>query len=187
MRDETAAGLDIVIRALDAAEAEARLDELADVLVDAVAGGAGVSFMAGITAEEGRAYWRSELPKIAGGEALLFVAERGGVRIVGTVLLMFAWQPNAPHRADIGKMLVHSTMRRHGVGRRLLTAAEEAARKAGRTLLMLDTVAGSAGDKLYRSRGWTAFGIVPGHARLPHGPLADTAFFYKQLAGASNA
>jgi GNAT superfamily N-acetyltransferase len=194
MKAETAA-TDIAIRALGAAEAEARLGELADVLVDAVAGGAGVNFMAGFTAEEGRAYWRSQLPAIASGQTLLFVAEtatagsahalaRNAARIVGTVLLVLAWQPNAPHRAEIGKMLVHSTMRRHGLGRRLLTAAEDAARKAGRTLLLLDTVADSAGDRLYRNCGWTPFGIVPGHAHLPHGPLADTTFFYKRLANA---
>ena len=193
MRDETATPLNaagIAIRALDAAEAEARLGDLAEVLVDAVASGAGVNFMAGFTVEEGRAYWRSQLPSIAKRETLLLVAEapRGHgahARIVGTVLLMFAWQPNSTHRADIGKMLVHSSMRRHGLGRRLLAAAEDAALKAGRTLLMLDTVAGSAGEKLYRGCGWTAFGIVPSHARLPHGPLADTTFFYKQLAPAA--
>ena len=37
----------IAIRALDVAEAEARLAELADILVDAVAHGSSVNFMAG--------------------------------------------------------------------------------------------------------------------------------------------
>lgn len=178
MRDETAAAL--AIRTLDAAEAEARLDELADILIDAVAGGASVNFMAGFSPAEGRAFWRSQLPGIASGEKRLFVAD-AGARLAATVLLIFAHQPNAPHRAEIGKMLVHSRARRQGLGRRLLAAAEDAARAAGRTLLLLDTVAGSAGDKLYRSCGWTAFGTVPGHARMPDGPLADTTFFYKRL------
>ncbi len=184
MRDETATQMPIAVRALEAAEAEARLGELAGILVDSVAGGASVNFMAGFSHAEARAFWQSQIPGIAGGEKRLFVgdaAARDGARLVGTVLLIFAPQPNAPHRAEIGKMLVHSRARRQGLGRRLLAAAEDAARAAGRTLLLLDTVAGSAGDKLYRSCGWTAFGTVPGHARLPDGPLADTTYFYKKL------
>jgi GNAT superfamily N-acetyltransferase len=170
----------IAIRRLDAAETEARLDELADILVDAVAHGASVNFLAGFSREEGRGFWRSQIPGIAGGERHLFVAESEG-RLVGTTVLSFAPQPNAPHRAEIGKMLVHSSARRQGIGRRLLTAAESAAREGGRTLLMLDTESGSSGDKLYRSCGWTEYGRVPGHAFRPEGRLAETTFFYKNL------
>jgi GNAT superfamily N-acetyltransferase len=79
-------------------------------------------------------------------------------------------------------MLVLATARRQGLGRRLLATAEQAARDAGRTLLMLDTESGSAGDLLYRSCGWTEYGRVPGHAFRPEGRLAETTFFYKQLA-----
>ncbi len=171
----------ISIRALDAAEAGARLDELAAILVDAVAHGASVNFMAGFSNGEAREFWRNQIPGIAGGEKRLLVGDDGG-RLVGTVLLMFAHQPNAPHRAEIGKMLVLSSLRRQGLGRRLLTAAEDAARAAGRTLLLLDTEAGSAGDRLYRACGWTAIGAVPDHAFRPDGRLAETTMFYKTLA-----
>ena len=104
-----------------------------------------------------------------------------GSRLVGTVMLMFAPQPNAPHRADIGKMLVLADARRQGVGGRLLAAAEAAALKAGRTLLLLDTESGSAGDRLYRRSGWTVLGTVPDHAFRPDGRLAETTMFYKIL------
>ena len=134
----------VAIRALGAAEALARLDELADLLVDAVAHGASVNFMAGFSPEEGRAFWRGQLPGLTSGETRLLVGETGG-RLVATVLLTFARQPNAPHRAKIGKMLVLSSARRQGVGRRLLAAAEAAASASGRTLLLLDTETGSAG------------------------------------------
>jgi GNAT superfamily N-acetyltransferase len=168
------------IRALDAAEAEARLDELADILADAVAHGASVNFMAGFTADEGRGFWRSQLSGLASGGKMLFVGD-DGTRLVGTVLLMFAPQPNAPHRADIGKMLVLSSVRRQGLGRRLLVTAEGAARASGRTLLLLDTESGSAGERLYRSCGWIEMGRVPGHAFRPDGRLAETTFLYKTL------
>jgi GNAT superfamily N-acetyltransferase len=169
-----------MIRALDASEAEARLGELAEILMDAVAHGASVNFMAGFSVEDGRAFWHGQLPGLAGGEKRLLVAD-DGTRLVGTVLLSFAHQPNAPHRAEVGKMLVLASARRQGVGRRLLAAAEEAACAAGRTLLMLDTESGSAGDKLYRNCGWTAVGAVPDHAFRPDGHLAATTLFYKVL------
>ena len=168
------------IRALDAAQVGARLDELADILVDAVAHGASVNFLAGFTHEEGRAFWRGQLPAIAGGETRLLVAEDGG-RPVGTVLLFFAHQPNAPHRAEVGKMLVLSSHRRRGLGRRLLAAAEAAALQAGRTLLILDTETGSAGEMLYRRCGWTALGGIPDHSYTTGGRLAAATVFFKAL------
>jgi GNAT superfamily N-acetyltransferase len=181
MTEPTAPPGRTTIRALDAAEAGARLDELAGILVDAVAHGASVNFMTGFTQEDAQAFWQGQLGGIASGGTRLFVGD-DGERLVATVLLMFAHQPNAPHRAEIGKMLVLAAARRQGLGRRLLAAAEEAAREAGRTLLLLDTESGSAGDMLYRSCGWTEIGRVPGHAFRPDGRLAETTMFYKALA-----
>jgi GNAT superfamily N-acetyltransferase len=170
----------IAIRALQPAEMNRRLPELAAILVDAVELGASVHFMAGLSQADAAAFWRDQLPALARGEKQLLVADNGR-RLVGTVLLMFALPPNAPHRAEIGKMLVHSSLRRHGLGRRLLAAAEDAAHKSGRTLLLLDTETGSAGDLLYRSCGWTPIGVVPDHAYKTDGRLADTTIFYKRL------
>jgi GNAT superfamily N-acetyltransferase len=168
------------VRALSAAEAEARLAELADLLVDAVAQGASVNFLAGFTAAQAMAFWRTQLPGLAAGERQMFVVDDGGL-LLATVVLSYAPQPNAAHRAEIGKMLVRSSARRRGLGRRLLAAAEAAARDAGRTLLMLDTESGSAGDLLYRGCGWIEAGRVPDHARRPNGELAETTLFYKRL------
>jgi GNAT superfamily N-acetyltransferase len=78
-------------------------------------------------------------------------------------------------------MLVLSTARRQGLGRRLLAAAEALAVDCGRTLLLLDTESGSSGDALYRTGGWTEVGRVPGHAFTPDGRLAETTIFYKAL------
>lgn len=170
----------ITIRTLDAAEATARLDELAAILVDAVAHGASVTFMAGFSMPDAGAFWGAQLPGLRSGEKRLLVAEDDG-RLVGTVMLILAPQPNAPHRAEIGKMLVLATARRQGLGARLLGEAEAVALAAGRTLLMLDTETGSAGDRLYRRCGWTALGVVPDHAFRPDGRLAETTLFYKLL------
>lgn len=171
-----------MIRELGPSQAEARLGELADILVDAVAHGASVNFLAGFSQAEGEAFWAGVLPGMAAGATRLFVAEAEG-RLVGTVLLFLAPQPNGPHRAEIGKMLVHSAMRRQGLGRALLAAAEAAALGCGRWLLLLDTTSGSAGDHLYRSQGWVAYGEVPGHALSVDGQPTATTMFYKRLGG----
>lgn len=170
----------IVIRALDAAEAERRLAELGAILRDAVEGGASVNFLAGFSQDEAEAFWRGQLSGIAEGGRHMLVAEEGDT-LVGTVVLTLAPQPNQPHRADVGKMLVLSSHRRRGLGRRLLDAVEALARVQGRTLLMLDTTLGSSGDRLYRSRGWVEYGVVPGHALSTLGVPTATAFFYKEV------
>jgi GNAT superfamily N-acetyltransferase len=170
----------IVIRELDAAEAERRIADLGVILRDAVEGGASVNFLAGFTQGEAETFWRGQLPGIADGSRHLIVAD-DGERLVGTVVLTMAPQPNQPHRADVGKMLVHSAWRRQGLGRKLLDAVEALARSKGRTLLMLDTTSGSSGDLLYASRGWVLYGIVPGHALSTLGVPAATSFYYKEV------
>jgi GNAT superfamily N-acetyltransferase len=172
---------DAAIRPLDAREAEERLGELAGILVDAVANGASVNFMAGFSQEDGEAFWRSMLPGLAAGDHVLLVAEEGG-RLLGTVIVFFARQPNGPHRAEIGKMLVHSSARRRGLGERLLRRAEEHARDAGRSLLVLDTHTGGDGDRLYRRCGWIEVGQIPDHSFTTDGRLWPTTIFYKRVA-----
>jgi len=169
-----------MIREVFAPAAEARLAELADILVDAVAHGASVNFLAGLTPHKAAQFWAGQIPGLRAGSTRLFVAEQAG-QWLGTVLLFMAHQPNAPHRAEIGKMLVRSTARRRGLGRALLIAAETAALAAGRNLLLLDTETGSAGDLLYRAAGWLEYGRVPGHALRPDGEPAETTMFYKRL------
>ena len=175
---------DPVIRRLDAAEAGAALPALGSILVDAVAGGASVNFLSGCTQAEAEAFWRGQLPGLADGSRILLVAEVADA-IVGTVVITLAHQQNSPFRAEVGKMLVESAMRNRGVGRRLLAAAEATALGLGRTLLMLDTEAGSAGERLYRACGWTVLGAVPDFCLANDGSLVASVYFYKHLAPAT--
>ncbi|HET7338164.1 MAG TPA: GNAT family N-acetyltransferase, partial [Candidatus Dormibacteraeota bacterium] len=106
---------------------------------------------------------------------------------VGTVQLGFAQFPNGRHRAEVAKLLVHSSMRRRGLATGLMNAAEEHARRAARTLLFLDTETGSAAEILYRKLGWTVAGVIPGFAYRPDGQLRPTTFFYKVVSPAQTA
>ena len=152
---------------------------LARLLVDAIDGGAGVSFLAGLTDAEAEAWWRSVLTSLPERAVVLIARDAEGV--VGTVQLQPAWAPNQPHRADVAKLLVHRRARRRGIGRALMHALERAASDAGFTLLLLDTCKGYDAERLYTSMGWVRVGEVPGFALNPDGTLCDTVFFYKQL------
>ncbi len=157
------------------------LDGLCDVLIDCVEGGASVNFMWPMTRAKAERYWRGVSESLARGERALVVAEdeRGG--IMGTAQAVWASPENQPHRADISKMLVHRSARRHGVGALVLAAAERAAFHAGRTLLVLDTASPEA-ERLYERGGWQRMGTVPKYALMPDGPFCSTVFFYKDLA-----
>jgi GNAT superfamily N-acetyltransferase len=172
------------VRRLTAQEARERIAELSAVLVDCVEGGASVSFMAPLARDKADRFWRSVAEGVAAGDRTLLVAEdRASGEIVGTVQLVFGQPENQPHRADVAKMLVRRSARRRGLGGHLMRAAEEAARAAGKTLLVLDTVTGSDAERLYGHLGWTRVGVVPGYALWPDGRPCDTTIFYKTLSG----
>ncbi len=64
-----------------------------------------------------------------------------------------------------------------------MLAVEEIARAEGRTLLTLDTVSESNGEKLYRSLGFVTVGVIPRYARSSLTPeLEGATFMYKELA-----
>jgi GNAT superfamily N-acetyltransferase len=168
------------IRRLEAAETIARIDELADILLDCVAGGASVSFMADMTLEEATAFWRRMADGVAAGTRILIVAEIEG-RLVGTVQVVASGIPNQPHRSDLAKMLVRRDARGLGVGAAMLAEAEALSRAAGWWLIVLDTVVDSAGDRLYARGGWRPVGIIPDYALYPDGRLCGTRYYYKNL------
>jgi GNAT superfamily N-acetyltransferase len=173
------AAADIVV--LDGAMIDdAALDQLASVLVDCVEGGASVSFMSPFSQADGLAVFRKVASSVASGDTVLLAARLNG-EIVGTVQLGLDTPPNQPHRADIKKLLVHRSARGHGVGAALMAQVEEEAKRRGRWLLVLDTVPGENGYRLYTRQGWTRSGIIPDYALFPDGRLCDTAVFWKRL------
>jgi GNAT superfamily N-acetyltransferase len=165
------------IREIDEATALA----LADVLVDCVEGGASVSFMLPLDRERAAAFWRGLARDVEAGGRILLVAEDAD-GVVGTAQLVLTLPENQPHRADLAKMLVHRRGRGRGVAAALVRAAEAAAVEAGRWLLVLDTVTGSAADRLYARLGWVRVGEVPDYALWPGGGTCPTTFFYRRLA-----
>lgn len=169
-----------VVRRLDVIGSR-EFEGLCDVLIDCVEGGASVNFMWPMTRAKAASYWRGVADGLARGERALVIAEDARGEILGTAQAIWAPQENQPHRADISKMLVRRSARRHGVGALVLAAAESAARDAGRTLLVLDTASPEA-ERLYERGGWQRVGTVPKYALLPDGPFCGTVIFYKDLS-----
>lgn len=161
-------------------EAEAALPDLAALLRACVLDGASIGFVLPFTLPEAEAFWRDGLPALRSGARRLLVA-RGDGRILGCSQVGLAAPPNGRHRAEITKVLVHPEARRRGLGRALMLEAERVAAVEGRSLLILDTRAGDAGEALYRSLGYVVTGVVPDYACSPDGVREPCTFMHKRL------
>jgi len=170
----------VTIERVTAEQAQASLTELIQLLQDAVNSGASVGFLPPLSDDVARVYWQGTIDAVAHGTGLLLVACQDG-HIVGTVQLALATQPNAQHRAEVQKLMVHTRVRRQGIGQALMTAVDEIARATGRTLLVLDTRRGDVSEQVYLKQGYTRAGIIPRYAQSAHGTLDDTVIFYRML------
>lgn len=135
-------------------------NQLRMLLRDAVESGASVGYVLPLADEVIDQYWRGVFDALEQGSLILLMAEHEG-QAVGTAQLSLCMKPNGIHRAEVQKVLVHTAARRHGLGRALMQAVEQAACDAKRSLLVLDTETGSAGQLLYTSMGFQVAGSIP--------------------------
>jgi GNAT superfamily N-acetyltransferase len=170
---------EVLVHEMDAAAGRDEIGALCALLIDCVEGGASVGFVLPMGEAKARAFWNATLEAVQAGEQHLLVARVAGA-IAGTVLVQPALKENQPHRADIAKLLVQRRARRHGLGARLMAAAEAKALQLGRTVLVLDTATPEA-ERLYRRAGWRECGSIPDYALMPDGRFCATTYFYKQL------
>ena len=170
----------IEVRRLGVTELQAQLDALAGVLVDVVAGGASVSYLAPFSHEQARAAFEAWAAEVEHDRRLLLGAFAEG-KLVGTVQVILTLPPNQPHRAEIAKLLVHRSARKRGIAQLLMEHAESEARAEGKTLLVLDTVTGDDAERLYARLGWARVGVIPGYALYPDGRPCDTTIFWKAI------
>jgi GNAT superfamily N-acetyltransferase len=165
---------------LDGPTFDAAIPDLAVILADAVAGGASVGFTLPFSPEDAATWWQGIERDVVHGNVIV-VAARLERRVVGTAQLRLAQLPNSRHRAEVAKVLVHRSARRRGVASALMNEIEQIALGEGRTLLVLDTIAGSEAEPLYTKLGWNRVGEIPRYAGLPDGELRATAIFYREL------
>ncbi len=168
------------IERLTAERARDLMPELVALLQDTVASEAAVGFLPPLSGEEVRDFWLGVIAEVERGSRVLLVALEGE-RVAGAVHLALATRPNAPHRAEVQKFCVHRDFRGRGLGTLLMDAVEEAAREAGRSLLVLDTRRGDLAERMYARRGYVEAGVIPRWALNADGTFHDTVFFYKEL------
>jgi acetyltransferase len=166
-----------VIRQVSAAETSL-IGELAPLLIDSVAHGASVGFLASLSLPAAAAWWQDIFAELDHGRALFIATQQE--RIVGTVQLALCLKDNGRHRAELQKLMVLSSCQGQGIASQLMHAAETYARGQKRSLLVLDT-AGARAEAVYRHLGWQRAGEIPGFAADPDGTLKATVLYYKQL------
>jgi ribosomal protein S18 acetylase RimI-like enzyme len=159
---------------------EAHIQQLSDVLIDCVDGGASVGFMHPLSRDRADAFWRRVARGVASGERALLVTE-DSLGICGTVHLLIEQPENQPHRAEVSKMLVHRRARRQGAGEALMRSAEALGGECGKTLLVLDAVTGGDAARLYQRLGWQRVGDIPAYALWPRGGFCSTTVFFRRL------
>ncbi len=152
------------------------LAALTEILVEAVAAGASVSFMHPLAPADADAFWTASLA----ANRIVLGATDGGA-LVGTVTLLLDLPPNQPHRAEIAKLIVRPSHRGQGIATALMRAAEAHAIQRGRTLLVLDTAVDGGAAPLYERLGYTLTGEIPDYALKPHGGLTGTLLYWKRI------
>jgi ribosomal protein S18 acetylase RimI-like enzyme len=171
----------VILRTVTSDELTASLPELVDLLIDAVNSGASIGYLApldrGIAAE----FWRAVGAEIEAGTRIVIAAFADGLP-AGIVQLALVTKPNAPHRAEVQKLLVHTRHRGRGIARRLMEAAEVEARAKGRTLLVLDTKKGDLAEGLYEKLGYVRVGEIPRYVVDEAGEFHATVVFFKNLS-----
>ncbi|CNF24323.1 GNAT family N-acetyltransferase [Yersinia frederiksenii] len=166
---------------LNAATLPIYRSELADLLIDAVSHGASIGYDSrALSQEVAESYFHGLRPAIAKGTLLLWIA-RDDIGIVGAIQLDLCQKPNGLNRAEVQKLLVHSRSRRAGIGHKLVTAMEDTAIQLRRSLLYLDTQAGSPAESFYRAQGYYRMGEIPDYACTPDGYYHPTAIYFKRL------
>ena len=161
-------------------QAEQAIDQLADLLTDAVDSGASIGFMPPIGKEDALSYWRDVIAAMHTGRRLLLAAMDGEL-LQGSVQMDLEPRANGNHRAEVIKLFVHRRARRRGIAKALMLEVEARARSLGRTLLLMDTRKGGEAEKMCESLGYIRYGEVPQYARSGNGELDASVFFYHQL------
>lgn len=158
------------------------VSDFVELTLNIVRGGASVGFMQDINKERAFEFWNEVLAKVQQKKIVLLIAKDTlSDKIIGTVQLQIDLPQNQPHRADVAKMLVHSSFRRLGIAESLLQHLELIACKMKKSLLVLDTVTNSPAHALYLKCGWKVVGDIPNYALFPDGTPCSTTYFYKNL------
>ncbi len=174
----------IVIRKISAQELPEFIPKLADIMIDTVEGGACINFFHPLKKEDAIEWWHNYTQGVEDGEKVVFVAIDSDLdQVVGTVSLGLKMPQNQFHRGEVAKMLLKRSHRKRGIALNLMDAMEKEAIAARKTVLVLDTITGGDGERLYQRSGWIKVGSIPNFCYGADGTtLCSTTYYYKQLS-----
>ncbi|MGG4491121.1 N-acetyltransferase family protein [Metabacillus idriensis] len=153
---------------------EEDIDQLSDLLIKTVEGGASIGFLPPLNLSQAKEYWESVLKP-----HVIFLIAKVNHEIAGSVQLHLCTKQNGRHRAEIAKLITHPSYRRKGIAKLLMQKAEERAKQEKRSLIVLDTREGDVSNQLYLSLGYTECGRIPYFAESAEGNLDTTVVYYK--------
>ncbi|KAH8884765.1 hypothetical protein GQ53DRAFT_377643 [Thozetella sp. PMI_491] len=140
------------------------------------------------------AWWKDRITEANKGTRIIVLllpeAKAAGVKPLGTdlrglAMLKLSESETGSFRGHIDAVLVNQKHRRQGGARALVGTLEHEAARRGRTLLLVDSETGSAGEQVFKSLDYVEIGKVPQFSRvLPSGKKGET-FFYKDLLPSS--
>ena len=153
---------------------------LAALHLEAIRSGMALGELDGVDPSELEQRYREQIAALDERDRLVFVAELGDAT-VGMAQLVFSRAANADHRAEVQRVAVAARARGAGVGRALMEAVEEAARRRQITVLHLTTHADTEACAFYEALGYEQLGVMPNYTRRPDGTLWPGAFYYREL------
>ena len=154
---------------------------LNSLLIDSVASGASIGFIAPLSLQSAHDYWQEVDGDLATPYRRLYLALDGDT-VIGSVQLSLCAKANGTHRGEVEKLMVHSEHQGKGIAKQLMNSLETDARILGIQLLVLDTRQGDTASYLYRKLDYIEAGTIPGFAKSSSGELDATVYFYKQVA-----
>lgn len=153
---------------------------LCELLSDSVESGASVGFVLPINHTEIQEYWQGVADSLSSNHQL-FVATNDNGAIIGSVQIEIPTKANGSHRAEVQKLMVHTSAQGQGVAKALMQHIEDAAKSLEVTLLVLDTRLGDTASYLYRKVGYIEAGQIPHFAKNSEGGFDATVYFYKLI------
>ncbi|KAL2205885.1 putative histone acetyltransferase [Sarocladium strictum] len=142
-----------------------------------------LGFLAPLTADAADEYWLSLSESITGPKPItvLLIAEANG-QILATAQVARIPKETHDFRGEVRKLLVRTTTRGSGLGRRMMSELERVALEEMKLdTLSLDTDARTPAREFYQKLGWNEWGVFPQYAKSANGERHDCAFFCKRL------
>ncbi|MDN3922683.1 GNAT family N-acetyltransferase [Roseateles violae] len=162
------------------------LPALADLLIDGVHHGASLGFLAPLSRYAALDHWHGVFARLGAHQSLWIACETTEAGdegpLQGAVQLSLCPRVNAHHRGEVQRLMVHSGARGRGIASQLMHRVEYAAAEQGRSLLVLETPAGSQAEAVYAHLGWQRAGEIPDYDACAEGRLHGSALYYKRLA-----